>query len=201
MQPLPACEAEQCIDTSRVYATGLSNGAFMSSVLACTMADRFVAVAPVAGLIHPKTCAPARPIPVLAFHGTADPILLFNGGVGGRLNEVLGKGGDVTEDTSTVPEPDLNGPGYPAAAQEWATANGCTGDPTDEDLTKTVLERTWTCPADAPVEFMIVDGGGHSWPGSEFSQKVEKIVGPTDMSIDADELTWDFFQRFSMPAS
>src|SRR5690606_20552243 len=67
---LDQVEAELCIDTSRVYATGLSNGAFMSSVLACSMADRFVAVAPVAGVIHPEGCEPSRPVPVLAIHGT-----------------------------------------------------------------------------------------------------------------------------------
>ena len=65
---LDQLEAEQCIDTSRVYATGLSNGAFMSSVLGCTMADRIAAIAPVAGLIRPASCDPSRPVPVLAFH-------------------------------------------------------------------------------------------------------------------------------------
>jgi polyhydroxybutyrate depolymerase len=199
---LDQVEAEQCVDLSRVYATGLSNGAFMSSVLACTMADRFAAVAPVAGLIRPEGCDPSRPVPVLAFHGTADPILLFNGGVGARLNNVLpGKGDTTKEEEPPLPEADLNGPGYPAAAQEWATANGCTGKPSDEDLSDTVIERTWDCPADAPVEFLIVKGGGHTWPGSEFSNNLADIMGPTDMDTNADDLIWQFFQRFQLPPS
>lgn len=197
---LDQLEAEQCIDLSRVYATGLSNGAFMSSVLACTMADRFAAVAPVAGLIRPEGCDPSRPVPVLAFHGTADPILLFNGGVGDRLSNVLPGDGDTTkEEEPPLPEPDLDGPGYPAAAQEWATGNGCTGDPTDDDLSDTVIERTWDCPPDAVVEFLIVEGGGHTWPGSEFSNDLADIMGPTDMATDANQLIWDFFQRFQLP--
>ncbi|HWJ97949.1 MAG TPA: PHB depolymerase family esterase [Acidimicrobiales bacterium] len=199
---LDQVEAEQCVDLSRIYATGLSNGAFMSSVLACTMADRFAAVAPVAGLIRPESCDPSRPVPVLAFHGTADPILLFNGGVGDRLNNVLGGGGAAdSADEKPVPEADLDGPGYPAAAQEWATGNGCTGKPIDDDLSDTVIERTWDCPADAVVEFLIVEGGGHTWPGSEFSNQLADIMGPTDMATNANDLIWDFFQRFQLPAA
>ena len=133
---LDQLEAEQCIDTSRVYSTGLSNGAFMSSVLGCTMADRIAAVAPVAGVIHPEGCEPSRPVPLLGFHGTADRILLFNGGVGTRLNEIMSDGLDeVGAEPPSLPEVDLNGEGYPANAQEWATDNGCTGDPIDEDIT------------------------------------------------------------------
>lgn len=199
---LDQLEGELCVDTSRIYATGLSNGAFMSSAVACTMADRFAAVAPVAGLQHPTPCDPGRPMPILTFHGTADPILLFNGGVGDRLGEIMSKGvGQVGQDTSSVPKADLEGPGYPKAVREWAKQNGCDPKPTDHQLTDTVLTRTYDCPADGAVEFVVLQGGGHSWPGSEFSKAVERVVGPTDMSIDADELIWAFFQRFQLPAS
>ena len=198
---LDQLEAELCIDTSRVYSTGLSNGAFMSSVLACTMADRFAAVAPVAGLIRPESCDPSRPVPVLAMHGTADPILLFNGGVGERLNNVLGGGkisDSVPADEKPIPEAALDGLGYPAAANEWALGNGCTGDPVDEDLSASVIERTWDCPPDGVVEFLVIEGGGHTWPGSEFSNKLENIMGPTDMDTNANDLIWQFFQRFQL---
>ena len=62
-----------------------------------------------------------------------------------------------------------------------------------------VLRRTFDCPEDVPVEFLIVEGGGHSWPGSEFSQSIEAIVGPTTTEIDANAEAWDFFQRFALP--
>ena len=198
-QMLDQIEATTCIDTSRVYATGLSNGAFLSSVLACTRSDRFTAVAPVAGLLHPSDCDPTRPVPVLAFHGTDDEILLFNGGVGDKLGEVLGEAGQDTEVPTEVADADLDGEGYPAAAQAWADQNGCDPEPTDEDLTDTVVDRTWDCPADGPVEFLIVEGGGHTWPGSEFSQNLVEVMGTTDTSIDANELIWAFFQRFALP--
>lgn len=199
---LDQLESELCIDTSRVYSTGLSNGAMFSSVLGCAMSDRITAIAPVSGVQHPSPCATTRPVPMLAFHGTEDPILLFNGGVGPRLNEIMTTGLDkVGEDTTKLPPADLNGAGYPASAQEWSKTNGCTGKPTETAVTNTVTARVWDCPADGATEFLIIDGGGHSWPGSEFSKALKRIMGPTDTSIDANEVIWNFFQRFALPAS
>ncbi len=200
---LDQLEADLCVDTSRVYATGLSNGAWMSSALACTMADRFAAVAPVAGIMRPDGCDPSRPVPILTMHGTADPILLFNGGVGDRLGNVIDDdpSGPTTTPEAALPEADLDGAGYPANARAWAAGNGCTGDPQDTEVTPTVTERTWDCPADAPVEFLVVEGGGHSWPGSEFGKAAEAIVGPTDMSFDATDAIWQFLRRFALPTT
>jgi polyhydroxybutyrate depolymerase len=199
---LDEVEAARCIDTSRVYATGLSNGAMMSSTVACAMTDRFAAIAPVAGIAMPEGCDPSRPIPILAFHGTADPILLFNGGVGtGVLNSALG-GGDpaAASTTTTMPPADLDGPGYPETVRDWAAFNGCEESFTDEDVSDTVLLRSYDCPAEAPVEFYVIDGGGHSWPSSEFSKQIERFVGPTTFDIDASELAWEFFQQHSLPS-
>lgn len=194
---LDKLEAEQCIDTSRIYSTGLSNGAFFSSTLACAMSDRVAAVAPVSGLTRNPDCKPPRPVPVLTFHGTADPILLFNGGIGKRLGALLaGK-----PDTSPLPKAELDGPGYPKAAKDWATANGCKATFTEKPVTKTVTQRTFDCPAKATVVFDIIDGGGHTWPGTQFSVPLEKIMGPTEQSIDANDVIWKFFQRFRLPSN
>lgn len=188
--------ATRCIDTSRVYATGLSNGAMVTSMLACTRADRFAAFAPVAGLTTWDGCEPSRPAPILAFHGTADPILYFNGGIGDLSIVTEGQAPDSIE----VPEADLDGEGYPETARQWAARNGCAPDAVDEEVTDEVLDRTWSCPAGAPVELVILVGGGHSWPGSAFSQQIETIVGPTTDDIHASEAMWEFFQRYQLPA-
>ncbi|HID61731.1 MAG TPA: hypothetical protein EYP49_03145 [Anaerolineae bacterium] len=64
------------IDASRIYATGISNGAQMSNRLGCDMGDVVAAIAPVSGGYAPtEQCRPVRPVPVVAFHGTADKIL------------------------------------------------------------------------------------------------------------------------------
>ncbi|MGI8709771.1 MAG: alpha/beta hydrolase family esterase, partial [Acidimicrobiales bacterium] len=194
---LDQIEADQCIDTSRIYSTGLSNGAFLSSTIACAMSDRIAAVAPVSGLTFTEECRPERPVPVLTFHGTADPILLFNGGVGKRLGAILaGK-----TDDSPLPEANLEGDGYPKAVRDWAEANGCKTTFEDEKVTDTVTERSYDCPAKGAVVFDIVEGGGHTWPGTKFSIPLEKIVGATDQTLDANDVLWKFFQRFRLPQS
>ncbi len=59
-----------CINPLRVYATGLSNGAQMASQVACLLPDLFAAVAPVSGVQY-QGCD-QEPVPLVAFHGTAD---------------------------------------------------------------------------------------------------------------------------------
>jgi polyhydroxybutyrate depolymerase len=186
--------AGRCIDTSRVYATGLSMGAFMTSRLACDRADRFAAFAPVNGLQLPEDCAPGRPVPVLTFHGTADPILLFNGGI-----DTSSFSGGEPGPGATIPPADLDGEGYPATAAGWAELQGCT-DPIDA-VDGPVTDRTWTCPDGAATEFVITEGQGHGWPGSEFAKQIEAIVGPTVDGVDANERIWEFFQRYQLPAA
>jgi polyhydroxybutyrate depolymerase len=68
-----------CIDSTRVYATGFSGGARMASQLACSAPHTFAAVAPVSGLRLPSRCPKASTIPVISFHGTADPVDPYNG--------------------------------------------------------------------------------------------------------------------------
>jgi polyhydroxybutyrate depolymerase len=75
---LDAIERVACIDTTRVYAAGISNGGFMAAVLACRMAGRIAAVALFApGIGGIGECRPSRPVPVLEVHGTADPIVPY----------------------------------------------------------------------------------------------------------------------------
>ena len=73
---------EYRIDPARVYANGLSNGGGMSDVLACTLADRIAAIGGVSGayLFPRDECRPPRAVPVIAFHGTDDPIVPYPGG-------------------------------------------------------------------------------------------------------------------------
>jgi len=67
-----------CVDTSRIYATGMSNGGILTHRLACEAADLFAAIAPVAGGLFLQNCRPTRPVPVLAINGTADEVLAFS---------------------------------------------------------------------------------------------------------------------------
>jgi polyhydroxybutyrate depolymerase len=187
---LDSLGSELCLDRTRVYAAGLSYGAFMTSLVTCKLSDRFAAVAPVAGIRLPDPCPQARPVPIVAFHGTDDPIILFNGGFG-QLPFAAG-GANRPQGV------DLDGPGIPAIVRGWAERNTCDPTPIDAPLTDEVLHRVYDCPVGADVEFYIVLGGGHAWPGSEFSRAIESIVGYTTFDIHASEVAWSFFREFQV---
>ena len=67
------------VDSKRVFATGMSNGAMMCYRLAAELSDRIAAIAPVAGTMAIEKANPTRPVPIIHFHGTADTFVPFNG--------------------------------------------------------------------------------------------------------------------------
>ena len=69
-----------CVDRRRIYATGFSNGGYMSHRVGCEAADLFAAIAPVAAANASPGCAPDRAVPVIAFHGTADTVVAYDAG-------------------------------------------------------------------------------------------------------------------------
>jgi polyhydroxybutyrate depolymerase len=58
--------------------------------------------------------------------------------------------------------------------------------------------RSYRCPPGVAVEFYIVLGGGHAWPGSQVSASLKAITGPSTFEIDATDIIWKFFQRFRL---
>lgn len=185
-----------CVDTARVYATGLSNGAMFTSLLICERSEVLAAAVPVAGLLDPDPCTASRSVPVRTYHGTADPILLFNGGI--DAGAIPGLDADSSEPVTTT-EIQLDGQGYPEAVRAVAQRNGCAPDPTDQAVTDEVILRRYDCPDGADVEFWIIEGGGHSWPSSEFSVAIGEVVGPTTFDVDATREGWEFMSGYSIP--
>lgn len=64
-----------CVDPTRVFSTGFSNGGFFSNLLACTRSQSITAIAPVAGGVWAKKCEGS--LPVLVSHGTRDRVVSF----------------------------------------------------------------------------------------------------------------------------
>jgi polyhydroxybutyrate depolymerase len=191
-------EADLCIDTNRVYATGLSNGAFLTSAVACQYSDRIAAVAPVAGVRTIEGCEFARPVPIVAFHGTADGYVDYEGGLGEDALDLPapdGSGRTIGDSvTSEQIEDSVDSANrVPEIMAAWAERNGCGAQQADRPVTDDVTELRWDCPPDATTQLYRVTDGGHTWPGSTFSQSIESIVGRTTMSVVADEVMWRFF--------
>jgi polyhydroxybutyrate depolymerase len=139
--------SKMCIDLARVYATGFSGGARMSSLLACKLNTRIAAIAPVSGLRWPAPCA-GRAIPVLTFHGLADPQNPYAGKAEGRGAEWL----------ESVPD----------ALAGWAGHNGCGPDVILDDPPGPLSTMRYTGCRDATEVRMIrIDGLGHTWTRTE----------------------------------
>jgi len=186
---------ELCIDLARVYATGFSNGAMATSVLACALEDRIAAAAAAGGLLDPgAACVQDRPVPFLAFHGTGDEFILYGGGFGEwvlaqRVGDVLWRDLPLMDDPAPfVPVPDR--------VAGFAARNGCEPGPTSEFIAEDVERLTWACPAGAEVALIAAHGDGHSWPGSAYTAAGGQ---KTTMEIDANETIWDFFEQHPMP--
>ncbi len=197
-------EATVCVDRARVYATGLSNGAFMSSLLGCLLPERIAAVAPVAGVQTHDDCPIENPTPLLAFHGTDDSFVSFEGGLGesvAQLPNPDGSGGSledvIDEADSSVAEElaEVEAMTVPETVADWAEQNGCEPEPVESPVGTEVRHIDYDCPAGGDTQLYIIDGGGHTWPGSEFLADATDLVGHTTFDIDANTLIWEFFRE------
>ena len=196
-------ESEYCIDPKRVFATGLSNGAMMSYRLACEASDVFAAVAPVAGAVVTKTCTPQRPVPILAFHGTGDTIVPFNGGTDGIYHILTFPPVSYSIDLwrSLDGCPGATAPGSSSMAQMPGESTPDGGpNPSLFDGSTLVFHKgdatchTWaSCNEGSEVELCTIVDGGHAWPGGQ------PLIGKTSTDIDATTTILDFFDRHPMP--
>jgi polyhydroxybutyrate depolymerase len=145
--------AQHCVDPARVYATGISGGGRMSSLLGCIAADRFAAIAPVVGLRagiplksdparpDPATCRPSRPMPVIAFAGDKD-----------MTNPIEGFGAPYWQYSMH------------AAEARWAALDGCATALPRRTVMAGVYEEGFTrCRAGVEVVARITIGGTHDW--------------------------------------
>ena len=165
-------ESKLCVDAHRVYATGMSNGGFLSHRLACELSTRIAAVAPVAGVLGIPTCNPTRPMSVFQFHGTLDSLVAYGG------------------------NPSM---GFPSVAQTlsgWAGRSGCSLTPRETSKKGEVTCVTYDgCKSGAEVNLCTVTSGGHTWPGGA----PVPSLGHTTTDIVATDAMWDFFMKHPLP--
>jgi polyhydroxybutyrate depolymerase len=189
-----------CVDARRVYVTGMSGGARMSSMVGCRLADRVAAVAPVAGLRAGRAagaefaepdaadCRPSRPLAVLAVHGTDDQTNPFPGGGGLRWGYSVER-----------------------AVSRWASLDVCGAAPSIEKVSAHVTRvRYGRCGGGSEVVLYRIDaprdqGGGHVWPGGRADlatraqapsgSSASAANGPPAVELDATRVVLEFFAR------
>jgi polyhydroxybutyrate depolymerase len=169
------------VDTTRIYANGLSNGGGMAFLLACALPDRIAAVGVVApALFLPwSACPDRRAVPLIAFHGTGDAAIPYHGG------------------SSWVAPASF--PDIPKWVAAWAQRNRCAPSPVDTIVAPDVVRRTYArCVDGASVVFYTIIGGGHTWPGGE--PLPEWFAGRTTASISATDRMWEFFRQHPLRA-
>lgn len=169
-------EAGYNIDPARIYVNGLSNGGGMTFVLSCALSSRIAAVGMVgaAQFLPFSWCTDHRAVPMIAFHGTADPMMPYNGG------------------RSWI-APDLF-PSVPAWTAAWARRNRCGGKPVESPVAADVTRIEYTdCADGAAVVLYRIQGGGHTWPGGK--PLPEWLAGSTSNGIDATSQMWEFFRQ------
>ena len=157
------------IDTNRIYATGMSNGGFMTYRLACELSGRIAAIAPVECSMATTSCTPNRAVPVIHFHSYLDTHIPYDGGIGsGPSNH--------------------HNPPTDSVMNVWASNNFCgiLNDTIINDSQYTLTK--WTdCDCGSEIHYYITQDGGHSWPG----------VGGS-VYINATDLMWAFFQQYNL---
>jgi len=163
-------ETRYCVDAKRIYAAGMSNGAMMAYRIACELSHRIAAVAAVAGGMQTQSCRPARPVPILHFHGTADSRVPFAGG-----RTLMGT---LTSVENTI--------GF------WREHDRCSSTPRITYRKGDVTCNTYaSCASGAEVALCLVEGGGHTWPGGT----AMPLRGKTTRDISATDTMVDFFLR------
>jgi polyhydroxybutyrate depolymerase len=166
---LAKLEGELCIDTARIYMAGYSNGGGMALRAACEMPQTIAAVAVVSAYYPNCTAA----VPLIAFHGTADPVVPFEGGASGAF-------------------PGVNFPVVRRSVSEWAQTLGCDGLATISHPSQNVELSTYSRCGGGDGEALLytIIGGGHTWPGATIT--ITPVLGTTTHEINASTTMWSF---------
>jgi polyhydroxybutyrate depolymerase len=178
---------DYAVDPKQVYATGISNGGNFSQRLGCELADKVAVIGVVAAGMPTNladTCKPSRPVPMVLMFGESDPLYPFQGG-STKLGSVL-----------SVDD----------AIAKRVALNQCSGRPQIVLLPDTAprdgtrIKRTvyTDCKNRANVEYYLVEGGGHTWPGGT-QYLPARFIGKTSRDLNASDELWAFFSQFQMP--
>lgn len=167
------------IDVKKIYATGISNGGMMAYRLACELSDQIAAIAPVSGALN-NECKPASSVSVIAFHGTADENVPYNGGAG-------------TKSIDPHPRTDQS---VAYAMNFWSGRDGCSPKPQRIENGNVARVEYSGCLGNTSVVLYTLVGGGHAWPGG---QRMAFFLDPPFKEISATDLMWEFFVAHPKP--
>ena len=136
-------------DPEQVYLAGFSNGGMMAYRAACELGESIAGIAVVSGALVVDDCTEPGVVPLVAVHGTADPVVPYAG-------EVL----------SPEVQASLGQERFPSVAQSvnaWRDRNGCTAD-AEPTVSGTVTTTRYTdCAPGGEITVVSIANGGHTW--------------------------------------
>ncbi len=179
---LEKLQKELKVDSSRIFATGISNGGMMSYWLGCELADMVAAIAPVAGALNVENCSPSQPLSLIAFHGTADQNVLYDGGEPKKRAD---------------PRPRID-KSVSYAISFWVQNDRCTTVPQREEKSSIVIDMYTGCLNGSSVALYTILGGGHAWPGGD---RLSPILDEPTHEVSATDVIWDFFVKHPKQSS
>lgn len=157
------------IDATRVYASGMSNGAAMANRLGVELSERIAGIAAVTGGLSTSVYRESQdsPIPVVLIMGDDDPVVPY-----------------------AITHPTVN---------YWIKANEIKGNgkpkisylpqQVENDPTKIRREAYLGGKHGTKVVLYTVEGGGHTWPSGPQYLPTE-LIGLTSHHINASEVIW-----------
>jgi polyhydroxybutyrate depolymerase len=169
-------ERTQPVDPKRIYVVGMSNGGMMAERVAIELGDRIAGAAVFVGALFGNEPRPVAAVPMLIVNAEKDEQVPIAGGTS----------------TTGIVRRSQGMPYKPSryAATFWATANRCTTNSTKAETADYVRERWTGCASGADVDFYIVKGAEHGWPGRGLGRPgVTRNTG----EIDGTALMWEFF--------
>jgi len=169
------------VDKSRIFATGISNGAMMAYRLACDT-KTFAAIGPDSGTMI-NSCDHPAPLSIIHIHGTADTIIPYDGGPGRIDNAGAG---------ARLPAK-IDGPPIPSLIATWRRTDHCAAP--HSTTAGSVTTSTATCPAGRTVELITIAGAGHQWPGGRNLPVLQRALhlDPPSTALQATPTIWTFF--------
>lgn len=165
---------------NRVFVTGFSNGASMTNRVGAELSTKVRAIAPVSGHLWMDYKTLSKPVAVCTIIGTDDPLNPINGG-----NVKVPSG-------ETEYHPPIQ-----KTVDKWTALDGCTLKPETTTVSDGVtVQKTGGCKGDARIEYWIVKGLGHVWPGAATSLLPATLVGKPSDRLEANDVIWEFFDSF-----
>ena len=162
--------ADNNLDPSRVFTSGLSNGGFMSYTLMCEAPETFRAMASIIGTMSGdtyNTCPYDRPKPILQLSGLDDKIVPIDG----SMTTSGGWGG---------------APHMDDIINKWCEVNACNVSFTEEIGLDTDVIRYSTEDGLSNIWYYKISNFGHEWPTEINSAR-----------LNGAELIWEFFDQYN----